>query len=156
MTRRVTININYPGSIISVNHYKYAGGRFTRKETKAWMTKLGWLIKSYHIEDWTLPLEITCGGFFKDERSAPDVHNLLKVIADAIQEVSGINDKNYHMTAGKREIVGNIVGNREAPYLLITISESATPPIIVPTKSSRKGSKVSGSSKLKRKRNDKV
>ncbi len=116
--REEVIKIDYPGSVISVNHYKYAGGKYTRKETKIWMDELGWLIKHLHIEDWKLPLAVTCDGYFKDERSAPDVHNLFKVIADSIQEATGVDDKNYDMKSGKR-----VIGEKH-PYLLITIREN--------------------------------
>lgn len=33
---KVLVLIDYPSSVISVNHYKFAGGRFTRPEVKAW------------------------------------------------------------------------------------------------------------------------
>ena len=127
MTREVLLQINYPGDCISVNHYlgkRKGGGYYVKPETKAWKEEFQWLLKKCHLEEFRLPLEITCSGWFKNERSAPDVHNLLKVIADSIQELTGINDKNYLMYAGER----NIIGNKELPYLLITIRE-ATPSV---------------------------
>ena len=45
MKRSVTIEIGYPGSIISVNHYKYCGGFYTKPEAKAFMDELGWKAK---------------------------------------------------------------------------------------------------------------
>lgn len=114
--RQETIKIDYPGSVISCNHYKFKN-RYTKPEAKRWMDELGWMIKHLHIEDWKLPLEITCDGYFKDERSAPDLSNLSKVICDAIQEVTGQNDKDFRWHDGKRNI-----GNKD-PYLMITIAE---------------------------------
>jgi len=121
MARYEIIKIDYIGSVISVNHYKYAGGRFTRKETKQWMEELGWLIKPLHFEDWTLPLGITCDGVFRDLRSAPDLSNLSKVICDAIEEVTGINDKNFRWHDGER-----VIDKSKSPFLLITIRENDT------------------------------
>ncbi len=121
--RKETVKIGYPGSCISVNHYlgrRSSGGSYVKPETLAWITEFQWLLKHCHLEDFTLPLTVTCSGYFKDERSAPDVHNLLKVIADSIQGLTGINDKNYHMYAGARYIIGE----REPPYLLISIKEA--------------------------------
>ncbi len=82
------------------------------------MDELGWMVKHLHIEDWKLPLSITCDGFFKDERSAPDLSNLSKVICDAIAEVAdGVNDKDFRWHDGKR-----VIGEKN-PYLLLTIKE---------------------------------
>jgi len=155
VARRETLKIGYPGSVISVNHYqgrRRDGGTYTKPEAQAWMTELGWVAKILHLDDWKLPLHITCDGFFKDERSAPDVHNLLKIIADAIQEVSGINDKNYHMTAGKR-----VIGVREPPYLLITIRESGDVLLTIPSipgKSKSSGIGASGRVNLRKRKKE--
>jgi len=122
MARHETIRMDYPGDCISVNHYlgrRKGGGYYVKQEATDFKEELQWLLKRCHLEDYKLPLEVTCSGYFKNERSAPDVHNLLKIIADSIQELTGIDDKNYHMYAGQR----NIIGNREPPYLLITIKE---------------------------------
>ena len=94
----ITIEIYYPGDAISVNHYKY--GHYTRREAKEWMELLGWQIKSAHIEDWSLPLQVKCSGRFKDKRSQPDLSNLSKVILDAIQEATGVNDRDMRWQDG--------------------------------------------------------
>ncbi len=96
--KSITVEIEYPGSIISVNHYKF--GYYTKREVKDWMAELGWSIKQYHIEDWKLPLRVTCDGRFKDKRSQPDLHNLSKVILDAIEETTGINDRDMRWRDG--------------------------------------------------------
>ena len=116
--RSITVEIYYPGAVISVNHYKYRG-RYTRSEAKAWMDALGWQIKQAHIEDWKLPLEVTCSGQFRDARSAPDLSNLAKVALDAIEEVSGVNDRDMRWHDGDR-----VIKNDEEPKLIITISEA--------------------------------
>jgi len=118
--KKETIKIDYPGGVISVNHWKGRrrdGGTYTKQAALDWMNELGWLIKYMHIEDWSLPLSIKCSGYFKDERSAPDLSNLSKCTLDAIAAVTGHNDKDFRWHDGVRDVgYGN-------PYLLITISE---------------------------------
>ena len=118
--RSVTVTIRYPGSVISCNHYKYKGGIYTKPEAKAFMDELGWLLKTSHIEGWNLPISVTCSGKFKDKRSQPDLHNLLKVICDSIEDVTGINDKYYHTSTGE-----SIIDKTKEPTLFITIEEVA-------------------------------
>lgn len=113
---KVKIEIAYSGSIISVNHYKYRGGVYTKPEAKAFMEELGWLLKPYHLEEWKLPLSVTCSGRFKDRRSQPDLSNLSKVILDAIEETTGINDREMRWHDGE-------VTYGEEPVLFIDIKE---------------------------------
>ena len=96
--QRVEIGIHYPGAVISVNHYKHKW--YTKRECKDWMLLLEWMVKEYHIEDWKLPLTVRCSGVFKDKRSTPDLSNLSKVVLDALEEVSGVNDRNMRWQDG--------------------------------------------------------
>ena len=96
--KSITVEMPYIGKELSVNHYKF--GYFTKREVKDWMAGLGWSIKQYHIEDWKLPLRVTCDGRFKDKRSQPDLHNLSKVILDAIEETTGVNDRDMRWRDG--------------------------------------------------------
>ena len=64
------------------------------------MEELGWNLKSYHIDEWSLPLKVTCSGRFKDLRSTPDLSNLSKVILDAIEDTTGINDRDMRWHDG--------------------------------------------------------
>ncbi len=121
--RRESIKIQYPGSEISVNHYlgrRKGGGSYVKPEAKAWIEEFQWLLKKCHLEDFTLPLHVTCSGYFKDEKSAPDLSNLSKVIMDSIEELIGVNDKDFRWHDGDR-----IIGVKEPPYLLIVIKEGA-------------------------------
>jgi len=117
---KIVVNIEYPGAFISVNHYKYK--HFTKPEAKQWAETLGWLIKAAlaqytmpPIEDWNQPITVRVDGVFKDKRSAPDLHNLLKIICDVVEEVSGINDRTFLTETG-----GVTYGE---PRLTITIKE---------------------------------
>lgn len=117
--RQAVIEMDYPGSVISVNHYKgWAddGNTFTRKEAKDWMEELGWTIKPLHLERWRLPLTIRCSGTFKDKRSTPDLSNLSKCTLDAIEDATGINDR------GMRWQDGDITYG-DKPVLTIEITE---------------------------------
>lgn len=123
MSHQDIIKIRYPGSEISVNHYlgrRKDGGYYVKLECNQWKEEFQWLLKKCRLEEYKLPLEVTCSGYFKDERSAPDLSNLSKVILDSIEELTGINDSNFRWHDGER-----LAGYKE-PYLLITISD--TPP----------------------------
>ena len=118
--RESTIVVNYPGSVISVNHYlgkRKDGGYYVKPGARNFKEELGWLVKVLHIYHWRLPLSVTCSGCFRHWGVAPDLSNLSKVILDTIQEVTGINDKHFRWHDGER-----LVGYSE-PYLLITIKE---------------------------------
>ncbi len=122
MVRREIIQMDYIGDCLSVNHYlgrRRGGGYYVKQETRDWKEEFQWLLKRLHLEDWQLPLEITCSGWFKDERSAPDLSNLSKIILDSIEELTGINDSNYRWRDGTRTI-----DRKCKPYLLITIKEA--------------------------------
>jgi len=118
--KQEAIQINYPGNCISVNHClgkRKGGGYYVKPETKAWKEEFQWLLKKCHLEEFKLPLEVTCSGWFKNERAAPDLSNLSKIIMDSIQELTGVNDKDFRWRDGDRTI-----GAKE-PFLLITIRE---------------------------------
>jgi len=118
--RKAVIQIDYPGSVISVNHYKGRrrdGGTYVKAEALAWQVELGWTVKELQLDDWKLPLHITCDGFFKDARSAPDISNLSKVINDSIEAVCKHNDRDFRWHDGDRNLA------EPEPYLIITIEE---------------------------------
>lgn len=120
--RQVIVNMPYPGMVISVNHYtgrRGDGGYYVKAEARAWMEELGWRIKTFHIEDWDLPLHVTCGGQFIDLNHAPDLSNLSKCTLDAIEECTGVNDRDMRWHDGERVIKAG-----EEPKLMITIQEA--------------------------------
>lgn len=113
----VTVRVPYIGAVLTANHYKYRGGIHTRKEVKAWMQALGYELNINHLnwQSLTLPLHIICDGVFNDKRH-PDLSNLAKVVLDAIQDASGINDKNMRWHDGD-------VFYGSKPELIITIKD---------------------------------
>jgi len=148
MARQDVIKIYYPGSEISVNHYlgrRIGGGYYVKPETRAWKEEFQWLLKKCHLEDYKLPIEVTCSGWFRNERSAPDLSNLSKIIMDSIEELIGVNDKDFRWHDGER-----VIGVKE-PYLLITLKENAGNVSILPPERTK-----SKSMPLKVKNNRKV
>jgi Holliday junction resolvase RusA-like endonuclease len=122
MKRYVVVEIDYPGSCISCNHYlgrDREGNQFVRREARSWMDELGWAIKSWHIEEWRLPLIVTCDGVFLDESHRPDLSNLSKCTLDAIEDITGKNDKDFLWHDGTVT-----VDKKQKPHLLIKIEES--------------------------------
>ena len=119
--RSITIEMPYIGAVLSVNHYlgrtRY-GTIYVKRDVKKWKESLGWLLKTSHIEDWKLPLQILVGGVFRDKRSCPDLHNCLKVICDAIEELTGINDRYFRTETGQPTI-----DKTKTPSLFITVKE---------------------------------
>ena len=140
-----SVKIPYPGSHISVNHYlgrNKHGGYYVKPEANAFKEELQWLLKHCHLEDFELPLEVKCSGWFKDERSAPDLSNLSKVILDSIQELTGINDREFRWHDGER-----CIGFKD-PYLLITIKGTGTTPSPEATESTTSPSKDKSKGKV--------
>ena len=82
---------------LSANHYKYSGGRYTKPEVKEWMETLkseaqihaACIFQIGQIRD----VKVSISGTFQNERSMPDLHNLLKIILDSVAPALAINDK---------------------------------------------------------------
>ena len=118
--RSATVCIPYPGDCISVNHYRGRtrdGRDYVKPEARSWMESLGWMIKLHHIEDWRLPLTVTCSGVFLNAICRPDLSNLSKCILDAIEDATGINDREMLWRDGT-------AGYGSLPELTITIEEA--------------------------------
>lgn len=115
-------SLYYPGAVITVNHYRgrrAAGGEYVKEEARLWMDALGWMIKASHVEEWRQPLHVCCSGRFLAKNRAPDLSNLSKCTLDAIQAVSGVNDRHMRWHDGDRVIDGS-----QAPAIFITIKEA--------------------------------
>lgn len=121
--RRVSLKLKYIGACLSVNHRlgrRRDGGYYVKPEVRDWQTEYMWMLKPHHIEEWKLPLKITCSAWFKDERAACDLVNFQKAVLDPIEDLTGINDSNFRWVDGTRTIDPGC-----EPYLLITIEELA-------------------------------
>ena len=125
--RREQIVMPYIGSCLSVNHRlgrRKDGGYYVKPEVKDWQEEYMWLLKRLHLEDWTLPLEVTCSATFTSEHRACDLVNFQKVVLDPIEDLTGINDSNCRWRDGDRDI-----DPKQTPHLLITIAELVPSPI---------------------------
>jgi len=119
-----TIMMDYIGDL-SVNQRlgrRKDGGYYLKQSVIDWNKEFAWRVKFSHIEDWKLPLDVTCSGVFKDGRSAPDLNNLIKIL-DVIQEVTKINDKDMRWHDGSR-VIGSKINEFLKPRLFITIEEA--------------------------------
>ena len=107
----------YIGACLSVNHYKYRGGKRTRNETLQWMQELACAVRPYSTLFHTnRAVRIVLWGHFRDNRR-PDLANLYKVIGDALQDGLGVNDKLFQFEDG-----GIIIG-ATAPQLKLDIEQ---------------------------------
>ena len=117
---KIEVAIPYIGSVISVNH-AYIHGRFLRPAAKSWRDVLAMIVKmemaEKEIGDLTPPLTVMVEGRFRNWRSAPDLHNLHKLIADAVQMATRINDKHIRMADGERW------ASSEEPMIFVEISD---------------------------------
>lgn len=127
--RYVKVSMPYPGDVISVNHYQGRaadGHEYVKAEAQAWKDELIITLNNYQsrantsLDDWKLPLTVTCDGKFKDLNHCPDLSNLSKVTLDAIQDVTGVNDRDMRWHDGKREL-----DKESVPELIITIEENS-------------------------------
>lgn len=112
------VNMPYIGRLLSVNYYKIRGrnGVQTNKTEPAvelWMTELASKVRGFQFGK-TLTVELE--GHFKDGR-VPDLHNLHKVIGDALSTGLQRNDKNFEFVD-----LSYGIGNVE-PYLTIRLKE---------------------------------
>ena len=94
------VTMPYIGRSLSVNCYKIVGKRGlrtnkTRPETERWMNQLISKVKDNSELEMVFgkPVVVELFGKFEDRRSTPDIHNLHKVIGDALQVALDIDDK---------------------------------------------------------------
>jgi len=122
MSMVAEISIDYIGSCLSVNHYKYRG-KFTKPETKVWMQVLRTKTRrGLRYSKVKLPPTIHLTGIFKDKRSCPDLANLHKVIGDALQDCApGMeNDREFRFVDE-----GYTIDKSKEPTLIIGIEVEA-------------------------------
>jgi len=116
--RYALIKMDYPGSVISENHYLGRNGNHTyvKSEARDWQNELIYRINILNI-NWRLPLKVYVTGVFKNNRSICDLHNF-KCLYDAIQTATGLNDKSFHT-----ETIPGVIDKTQRPHILITITE---------------------------------
>ena len=86
--------INYPGAVISVNHcYRHASGRkYLHAGARRWRDQftegLGW----------ALIVRIDCA--YRNENEATDPNDFNKLVHDAVQAVTVVNDRHMQLETG--------------------------------------------------------
>lgn len=93
MTSKCTIEMPYIGGVLSINHCYYRGTRRYKKAVVDWMGDLSLKSSYIALTFRQYPVIIRLTGTFKNHAAAPDLHNLHKVIADALAHGLGMNDQ---------------------------------------------------------------
>lgn len=101
----ISISMPYIGYVLSVNGYQVVGrgGRKTfkiKRQTEIWMGILTEKVQKLKPQTLGLPVIVKLEGHFTDERY-PDLHNLHKVIGDAIKVGLNIDDKYFQFEDGE-------------------------------------------------------
>ena len=90
----------------SKNSYKLRDGTIKR-QVQAWMGCLTFMVRSLKNSqgiEFRPPITVRIDGIFKDKRSMPDLHNMIIVVADSIEDALGINDREYLTETGHPEV----------------------------------------------------
>jgi len=90
----------------SKNRYKLRNG-VIKKQVRDWMGCLSFIVRALvNSADlkFSPPVTVRIDGVFKDKRSMPDLHNLLIVVCDAVEDALGINDQLYETETGQPEV----------------------------------------------------
>jgi len=83
------------------------------------MEQLAWIVRTQmRVADveFKPPVVVRIDGMFENKRSTPDVHNLRKVVDDAVSEGLGIDDRHFVTACGQPQ-VGKL------SRIIITISQ---------------------------------
>jgi len=89
------ITMPYIGSALSINHWYYERTRKNTKEDAKWMADLAEKAAEIPPTFRLYPVTVELRGTFKDRRSVPDLHNLHKVIGDALANGLGMDDVDF-------------------------------------------------------------
>lgn len=103
----------------SKNAYKTRDG-YIKSDVRRWMDDLAWMIAAWSRScgvEWKAPIKVLISGTFKDHR-VPDTQNFVDVVADAIQEGLGINDREYSI-----ETIPPSVDGEVEPRISITVTQ---------------------------------
>lgn len=119
------VGMDYPGKMISVNHcYAQAanGRRYLRREARHWRDKLATDLNlllyngGYRGKRLRQRVLVRIDAAYTDEHHAVDPNNLCKLVYDAIEQATGINDRHCQPVTGQ---VGYGVA---VPYIIVTVT----------------------------------
>jgi len=118
------VGMDYPGAVISVGHcYRHANGRkYLHREARRWRDdlarSLGWCLVERGLRGVALatPLLVRIDAAYRDEAHATDPNNLCKLVYDAVEAATGINDR--HMQPEQGEVVYGV----GIPGIVVTVT----------------------------------
>lgn len=96
-----TVGMDYPGNAISKNHLWKGGNRRwgMNDEAKRWKRDLAESVRMVLLTDGITspcpPVTVRLEARFVDAGNAVDLHNIIEICADAVQEGTGINDRHF-------------------------------------------------------------
>lgn len=104
----IFVPMDYPGKIVSVNHcYRHANGRkYLHKEARHWRDTLAeslfWALygAGLHGVPLATPLIVRIDCAYRNQHEATDPNNLCKLVYDAAQAATGINDRHMQPEQG--------------------------------------------------------
>ncbi len=116
-----TIHMDYPGRLISKNHLWHRGHRSAgmNRTALAWKDALAAsviaLCREAGITAPAPPVTVRIGGRFRNRNHAPDMQNLVELIADSVQEGLGIDDKHFSIATEHPQF------GAQVPEVLVTL-----------------------------------
>lgn len=104
----LVVGMDYPGAVISVGHcYRHANGRkYLHKKARHWRDSLadslGWSLYENGLKGSQLVQTATVriDAHYRDEAHATDPNNLCKLVYDAVEAATGINDRHMQPERG--------------------------------------------------------
>jgi len=100
--KTIVIEMPYINNL-SVNSYRLSsrkGSTYSIKNSvKGWMVELARKVSVYQGLVQT-PVFVTVSGTFKNKASEPDMHNLDKVLCDALEMGLKLNDRSFRFRVG--------------------------------------------------------
>ncbi len=95
-----TVSMDYPGGGISKNRLFRAGSRRNgmTKLAAQWRRDLVESVRNQHLYDHVesvASVEVTVSGTFLGARYVPDMQNMLEIVSDAVEEATGVNDREF-------------------------------------------------------------
>lgn len=101
----IRVEVPYPGGFISVNRYKWQGGRYTKPEAVAWRDMLATQVRlarnASGLGEWTAPTTWVYMECWFADRRHPDPSNLWKLALDGIAQGLGVDDKGFRERVAK-------------------------------------------------------
>lgn len=117
------VGMDYPGKVISVNHC-YAQGahgrRYLRPAARRWRNKLaeslGYLLVHEDARRLQQRALVRIDATYTDENHAVDPNNLGKLVYDAVEEATGINDRHC------QPVTGQVGYGVSIPSIVVTVT----------------------------------